>query len=1114
MPQFRSFLTKSTCIAAILFVMGLNGNTLRAKNLDTNNGLPPLECTHTGNGTVYDVGPGQPNASISSVPWENLKAGDTVRIHWRDEPYREKILLRGQGTESQPIVVCGVAGPQGLLPVIDGQNATTRPSMGYRVVAGEVRGLIHVSWGAGDPWGFKPQHIVIQGLHIRNAFHEYTFTNSAGQTATYFPNAAGIFIERGENITVRGMEITGNGNGFFVASGDSEETMSRNITLERSVLGGNGTVSVSNDRHHNIYTEAAGMLIQYNHLAPLRAGSLGSILKDRSAGTVIRYNRIEGGARSIDLVEAQDSWPVVQSMPEYRRTMVYGNLIINDPGGPTYMIHYGGDSGLLNTYRKGTLYFYHNTVVVRANVGERWRTILFDVSTNEETVDARNNIVFLRSATVGQNPTNLSWMRSEGILNLGTNWATPNLWPFRDGVTPTGSVNGLANVLSNVGNAPGFADEGANDFRITVSGSAANAGSALHSVPISLGYAIDAEYVHPASGKDRPAKVTPDLGAFAISNIGGDNGDDDDDDDDDDPHPPMQFTDVGPRGYDNREHHTCTGTTALGRAVLCVNATSTDAGNGTANAPYNSINLAIAAAKAGDVIQVAAGSYIENVALGSYDVQSSKHLTLLGGFSANFSERNANVHKSIINGNNVNPAIQLHVSSNDTTVFDGFSVTGGRGLGSTWEDGYGHGGGIHAQLYGNGEIVISHNEIFGNRSNNFATTESRGGGIHTYTQSWGDASGSIRIEDNIIRDNVAGKGAGINVTGRQATILYNTVEGNVSHHDHGGGIYVSTLTSLVRRNMIRSNRVGATQGYGWGGGIIIAGEIESIMEGNVVTDNYTPTTGSGVFWDEGATGSMYNDLIFKNQCPSGNRSGAAIYIDGGAAPSSVHIQNVTIADHQCEGMGAVIIEDSSSATFQNVIFWGNTDDIATLDGTYQITHSITKAAGTGNVNSNPMFVNAAAADYRLNTGSPAINAGDANTEFPVFPGDNNTCIDLAGNPRLLGGRIDMGSYEFQGQTTNIEGGPSELPHAVELMQNFPNPFNPATTIQFRLPVGGHVYIGVYDILGRLVAVLADGSFTAGNHLVRFDAGRLSSGLYLYRLQAGDVSISRKMMLVK
>jgi hypothetical protein len=1102
--------TSFICINAF----ALDSNLSSVANLS--NGDDPIICEHTGNGLSYEVGPGLAHTSIGSVPWENLKAGDTVRIHWRETPYREKILIRGQGTASQPIVVCGVAGPQGQLPILDGENATTRPTMGYRVVAGEVRGLIHVSWGLGDAWGYKPEHVVIQGLHIRNAFHEFTFTNSSGQSATYFPNASGIFIERGENITVRGVHITGNGNGFFVASGDSEETISRNITLERSVLSGNGTVTVSNDRHHNIYTEAIGMLIQFNHLGPLRPGSLGSILKDRSAGTVIRYNRIEGGARSIDLVEAQDSWPVVQTLPEYRRTLVYGNLIINDPGGPTYMIHYGGDSGLMNTYRKGTLYFYHNTVVVRANVGERWRTILFDVSTNDETVDARNNIVFLRSATVGQSPTNLSWMRTAGVLNLGTNWATPNLWSFRDGVTPTGTVNGLANVITNPGNDPGFVAEATNNFGITETSPAINAGMVLHAIPQGLGHIVDAMYVHPASGKSRPVKDTPDLGAFAIS---GGSGDDDDDDDngggdDDDDRPPLQFAGVGPRGYDNGQSYACTGVTSAVPAILCVNATAGGSGNGTAMSPFNTINAAIAAAKAGDVIQVAAGTYVENVVLGSYNTQSTKHLTFLGGFNADFSERNANEHKSVIDGNNLNPAVQLHVSSDATTILDGFQITGGRGLGSTWEDGYGHGAGVFAQIYGNGEIVISHNEIYGNRSANFASTESRGGGIHTYAQSWGGANGTIRIEDNIIRDNIAGKGAGINVTGRQASILRNLVESNVSHHDHGGGIYVSTITSMVRRNMIRSNRVGETQGYGWGGGIIIAGEITSQMEGNVITDNYTPTTGSGVFWDEGATGTMHNDLIFKNQCPTGNRSGAGIYIDGGAAPSSVHIENVTIADHQCSGMGAIIIEDGSTATFRNVILWGNTEDIATLNGTYQISYSITKESGVGNVNANPMFVDAASNDYRLSAGSPAINAGDTATEPPVFPGDSNTSFDLAGNPRVHGIRIDMGAYENQGQTTSIDSGLPELPATFVLEQNYPNPFNPSTVISFRLPVSSDVHLGVYDLLGRLVAVLADGSFVAGDHTVRFDAGRLASGMYLYRMQAGTTSISKKMMLVK
>ncbi|HET8985283.1 MAG TPA: hypothetical protein VFN03_05945, partial [Trueperaceae bacterium] len=63
----------------------------------------PLECSHRGPGAVYEVGPGLEYTSIGAVPWEDVGAGDTVRIHWRQEPYREKILISGQGTSDLPI---------------------------------------------------------------------------------------------------------------------------------------------------------------------------------------------------------------------------------------------------------------------------------------------------------------------------------------------------------------------------------------------------------------------------------------------------------------------------------------------------------------------------------------------------------------------------------------------------------------------------------------------------------------------------------------------------------------------------------------------------------------------------------------------------------------------------------------------------------------------------------------------------------------------------------------------------------------------------------------------------------------------------------------------------
>lgn len=491
------------------------------------------DCVHGGNGTLYEVGPGQAYASIGAVPWEGLNAGDTVRIHWRAEPYREKLLLRRQGTAVQPIMVCGVSGPGGQRPVLDGENATTRPTMGYRPAngEGEVRGLIHVSWGIGDDWGYKPRHIVITGLHIRHAFHEYTFTASTGNVRSYAANAAGIFVERGEHITVRDVVLEGNGNGLFVASGGEEQTLSRNILVEYSHLYGNGTVSVAYDRHHNLYTEAVGMTIQFNRFGPLRTGSGGGNLKDRSTGTVVRYNFFEGGARSIDLVEAQESWPMVGNLPEYRRAFVYGNVIISDPDGPGYLVHYGGDSGCyidgnydpaLTCYRKGTLYFFHNTVVVRTNQagpGGAWRKILFDISTNDERVDARNNLVYLRAWTPAAAPTDFSWMHQSGELHLGVNWASPTLSLWRDNITPDGTITGLGNVMTNPANAPGFVDETGNGFMPDAGSDALDVGMALHPDVIAAGHGVSAQYLYPASGQPRPDDGAPDLGAFERNDI-------------------------------------------------------------------------------------------------------------------------------------------------------------------------------------------------------------------------------------------------------------------------------------------------------------------------------------------------------------------------------------------------------------------------------------------------------------------------------------------------------------------------------------------------------------------------------------------------------------------
>jgi hypothetical protein len=100
--------------------------------------------------------------------------------------------------------------------------------------------------------------------------------------------------------------------------------------------------------------------------------------------------------------------------------------------------------------------------------------------------------------------------------------------------------------------------------------------------------------------------------------------------------------------------------------------------------------------------------------------------------------------------------------------------------------------------------------------------------------------------------------------------------------------------------------------------------------------------------------------------------------------------------------------------------------------------------------------------------------------------------------------------------TGIPANPrdAEIPGSAELHQNYPNPFNPSTTIKYKLPTSSLARLSVYDILGREVSVLVNERRDAGTHDVKFDAGRLSSGVYFYRLQAGDFTQTKRLLLLR
>jgi parallel beta-helix repeat protein len=445
---------------------------------------------------TYEVGPGKPLQSIAEVPWATLQPGDTVLIYWRATPYKEKWVICRQGTANAPITVRGVPNANGDLPVIDGGGAVTPRNLNF---ASEQRGVIKIG-SANVPADTMPRYITIENLEIRSAHPDYQFTTRSGAAQNYASAASSIYVEKGENITIRNNKLHDSANGFFVAS--SDEIVSRNILVEGNYIFGNGIVGSA--FQHNNYTAAIGITFQYNRFGAPRAGANGNALKDRSAGTVVRYNWIEAGNRQLDLVEGDDSVQI-RNAPEYRRTFVYGNILIEPDGaGNSQITHYGGDNGTTSLYRKGTLYFYNNTVV-STRTGN---TTLFRLSTNDETCDARNNIFYVTASG-----SNLALLDDTGVLSILHNWLKPN-WRVSHGTASGTVINNGTNVQ---GASPGFVNEATQDFRLVSTSSAIDAGTILSADVLPM-HNVIRQYVRHQTSEARTVSGLLDIGAYEFGN--------------------------------------------------------------------------------------------------------------------------------------------------------------------------------------------------------------------------------------------------------------------------------------------------------------------------------------------------------------------------------------------------------------------------------------------------------------------------------------------------------------------------------------------------------------------------------------------------------------------
>ena len=138
-----------------------------------------------------------------------------------------------------------------------------------------------------------------------------------------------------------------------------------------------------------------------------------------------------------------------------------------------------------------------------------------------------------------------------------------------------------------------------------------------------------------------------------------------------------------------------------------------------------------------------------------------------------------------------------------------------------------------------------------------------------------------------------------------------------------------------------------------------------------------------------------------------------------------------------------------------------------------------------------------------------INQGDPPSSNLIFWG-----IRYAPEYSGFDGRDMTPGDPIERYPTGITENPEIIPEDINLSQNFPNPFNASTMIEFSLNRAENINLKVYDILGRKIATLISGQMSAGVHRINFDASRFSSGYYFYKLQTGDYSETKRMMLLK
>ncbi len=368
--------------------------------------------------------------------------------------------------------------------------------------------------------------------------------------------------------------------------------------------------------------------------------------------------------------------------------------------------------------------------------------------------------------------------------------------------------------------------------------------------------------------------------------------------------------------------------------------------------------------------------------------------------------------------------------------------------------------------------------------------------------------GSTAIVDNCLFDgNRAPSGAGFFVrNGSTATITACTIINNQVDADygHGGGGAVVTAHCDISASEISYN---STRGAG--GGLAYIDEATGLVIGCRLVGNVTAAAynyGAGISCQSSAP-TLRNLLLVDNAASSFGSDGGGIDIQFNPAPI---VENCTLVGNRCASgglAGGILVQWGAAPQITNCIIAGS------LGG-----------AGMACVFGNTATV--AGSNFWQNAGGDAFCGNDGGCNFsadPLFcdPAGGNFALQAnspcaAGNHPAGGcGQVYCGAFPAGCDVTGVD-----LPVLARVLGNAPNPFNPQTTIFFVLDSPADVVVRIFDLRGRPLRTFARDDVAAGVRQEwlwdgRDEAGRaLPSGVYLYRLEAGDVVTTKRMSLIR